>query len=65
MQSRRFLLDAVVALDAPMAAAKDERKMRLTREGGLGELWRKAGLVWRFAQCNVPEQAQICLGARA
>jgi hypothetical protein len=26
-------------------APKDERNMKLTREGQLGELWRKAGLV--------------------
>jgi hypothetical protein len=34
----------VVALD-PAAAAKDERNMKLSREGQLGGLWNKAGLV--------------------
>jgi ubiquinone/menaquinone biosynthesis C-methylase UbiE len=44
MQSLRFFWDEVVALD-PGMAPKDERNMKLTREGQLGELWRKAGLV--------------------
>ena len=44
MQSLRFFWDEVVALD-PAMAPKDERNMKLTREGQLGELWRKAGLV--------------------
>ncbi len=44
MQSLRFFWDEVVALD-PGIAPKDERNMKLTREGQLGELWRKAGLV--------------------
>jgi len=44
MQSLRFFWDEVVALD-PAMAPKDERNVKLTREGQLGELWRKAGLV--------------------
>ena len=44
MQSLRFFWDEVVALD-PGMAPKDERNMKLTHEGQLGELWRKAGLV--------------------
>lgn len=44
MQSLRYFWDEVVALD-PAMAPKDERNMKLTREGQLGELWRKAGLV--------------------
>jgi SAM-dependent methyltransferase len=43
MESLRFFWDEVVALD-PAAAAKDERNMKLSREGQLGEAWRKAGL---------------------
>jgi len=44
MQSLRFFWDEVVALD-PVAAPKDERNMKLSREGQLGALWKKAGLV--------------------
>ena len=43
MQMLRFFWDEVVALD-PAMAPKDERHMKLSREGQLGELWRKAGL---------------------
>jgi SAM-dependent methyltransferase len=43
MEMLRFFWDEVVALD-PAAEAKDERHMKLTREGQLGALWRKAGL---------------------
>ncbi|HEV2430907.1 MAG TPA: hypothetical protein VGT43_05290, partial [Burkholderiales bacterium] len=49
-------LDAVVALE-PAAAAKDERNMKLTRQGQLGELWRKAGLIKVDEQPLVIEQA--------
>lgn len=49
MQMLRFFWDEVVALD-PAAAPKDERHMKLSREGQLGQLWRKAGLA------NVQEQ---------
>lgn len=44
MEMLRFFWDEVVALD-PATAAKDERNMKLSREGQLGELWQKAGLV--------------------
>ncbi len=44
MQSLRFFWDEVTALD-PAMAPKDERNMKLTREGQLGEVWKKAGLV--------------------
>jgi ubiquinone/menaquinone biosynthesis C-methylase UbiE len=44
MEMLRFFWDEVVALD-PATAPKDERNMKLSREGQLGELWRKAGLV--------------------
>jgi ubiquinone/menaquinone biosynthesis C-methylase UbiE len=44
MEMLRFFWDEVVALD-PTMAPKDERNMKLTREGQLGELWQKAGLV--------------------
>lgn len=44
MQSLRFFWDEVVALD-PAMEPKDERHMKLTRQGQLGEAWKKAGLV--------------------
>jgi SAM-dependent methyltransferase len=44
MQMLRFFWDEVVALD-PAMAPKDERNMKLSREGQLGELWREAGLL--------------------
>jgi SAM-dependent methyltransferase len=44
MEMLRFFWDEVVALD-PAMAPKDERHMKLSREGQLGELWKKAGLV--------------------
>jgi len=50
MQMLRYFWDEVIALD-PAMEAKDERHMKLSRQGQLGDLWRKAGLV------NVEEQA--------
>ena len=44
MEMLRFFWDEVVAQD-PAMAPKDERNMKLSREGQLGELWKKAGLV--------------------
>lgn len=49
MEMLRFFWDEVVALE-PGMASKDERHMKLSRQGQLGELWRKSGLV------NVREQ---------
>ena len=43
MQMLRFFWDEAVALD-PAADKKDERHMKLSREGQLGEAWKKAGL---------------------
>jgi len=43
MEMLRFFWDEVVALD-PAMESKDERHMKLSREGQLGALWRKAGL---------------------
>ncbi len=43
MEMLRFFWDEVVALD-PAMEPKDERHMKLSREGELGALWRKAGL---------------------
>jgi SAM-dependent methyltransferase len=43
MQMLRFFWDEVVALD-PAMAPKDERNMKLSRKGQLGELWARAGL---------------------
>lgn len=44
MQMLRFFWDEAVALD-PAIEPKDERHMKLSREGQLGELWKKAGLI--------------------
>jgi SAM-dependent methyltransferase len=44
MQMLRYFWDEVIALD-PAMEAKDERHMKLSRQGQLGDLWRKAGLV--------------------
>lgn len=52
MQMLRFFWDEVVAQD-PAMAPRDERNMKLSREGQLGELWKKTGLV------NVQEQALV------
>jgi len=43
MEMLRFFWDEAVALD-PAMEPKDERHMKLSREGQLGALWRKAGL---------------------
>jgi SAM-dependent methyltransferase len=52
MQMLRFFWDEAVAID-PAIEPKDERHMKLSRQGQLGELWRKAGLV------NVKEEALV------
>ena len=44
MQMLRFFWDEAVAVD-PAIEPKDERHMKLSREGQLGELWNRAGLV--------------------
>lgn len=44
MEMLRFFWDEVIALD-PALAARDERNMKLSRAGQLGDLWRTAGLV--------------------
>jgi SAM-dependent methyltransferase len=49
MQMLRYFWDEVIALD-PAMEPKDERHMKLSRRGQLGELWRKAGFT------NVEEQ---------
>jgi SAM-dependent methyltransferase len=43
MQMLRFFWDEAVALD-PAIESKDERHMKLSRQGQLGDLWKKAGL---------------------
>jgi ubiquinone/menaquinone biosynthesis C-methylase UbiE len=43
MQMLRFFWDEAVALDAAIEP-KDERHMKLSRQGQLGDLWKKAGL---------------------
>ena len=44
MQMLRFFWDEAVALN-PAIEPKDERHMKLSHEGQLGELWKKAGLI--------------------
>jgi hypothetical protein len=44
MQMLRFFWDEAVALD-PAVEPKDERHMKLSRQGQLGDLWRQAGLI--------------------
>lgn len=44
MQSLRFFWDEAIALD-PAIEPKDERHMKLSRQGQLADLWKKAGLV--------------------
>jgi len=44
MQMLRFFWDEAVALD-PAIEPRDERHMKLSRQGQLGDLWRKAGLI--------------------
>jgi SAM-dependent methyltransferase len=56
MEMLRFFWDEVVALD-PAMAPKDERNMKLSREGQLAELWKTAGLINIREQPLVIEQA--------
>jgi len=55
MQMLRFFWDEAVALD-PAIEPKDERHMKLSRRGQLGELWKKAGLVDVHEQALTIEQ---------
>jgi ubiquinone/menaquinone biosynthesis C-methylase UbiE len=52
MQMLRFFWDEAVALE-PAIEPKDERHMKLSHQGELGDLWRKAGLI------NVKEQPLV------
>ena len=52
MQMLRFFWDEAIALD-PAIEAKDERHMKLSRQGQLSDLWKKAGLN------NVKEEALV------
>jgi SAM-dependent methyltransferase len=56
MESLRIFWDEAVALE-PAAEPRHERNMKLTRQGELGELWRKAGLVRIKERPLVIEQA--------
>ena len=44
MQMLRFFWDEAIAFD-PAIEPKDERHMKLSRQGQLGDLWKKAGLI--------------------
>jgi SAM-dependent methyltransferase len=44
MQMLRFFWDEAIALD-PAIEPKDERHMKLSRQGQLGNLWKNAGLI--------------------
>ncbi len=61
MEMLRFFWDEVIALD-PAMAPKDERHMKLSREGQLGELWNTAGLVNVQEKPLVIEQAFSSFG---
>lgn len=52
MQMLRIFWDEAIALD-PAIEPKDERHMKLSRQGQLGDLWKKAGLV------NVKEESLV------
>ena len=52
MQMLRFFWDEAIALD-PAIEPRDERHMKLSRQGQLGDLWKKAGLI------NVKEQPLV------
>ena len=52
MQMLRFFWDEAIALD-PAIEPKDERHMKLSRQGQLSDLWKKAGLN------NVKEEALV------
>jgi SAM-dependent methyltransferase len=56
MQMLRFFWDEAIALD-PAIEPKDERHMKLSRQGQLGDLWKSAGLVNIKEQPLVIEQA--------
>jgi SAM-dependent methyltransferase len=58
MEMLRFFWDEVIALD-PAMDKKDERHMKLSREGQLGDLWRNAGLI------NVQEKPLVITQAFA
>jgi ubiquinone/menaquinone biosynthesis C-methylase UbiE len=56
MEMLRFFWDEVVALE-PAMAPKDERNMKLSRQGQLAELWKKTGFVAVQERPLVIEQA--------
>lgn len=56
MQSLRFFWDEAIAFD-PAIEPRDERHMKLSRHGQLGDLWRKAGLVGVVEQPLTIEQS--------
>ena len=56
MESLRIFWDEAVALE-PSAAPKHERNMKLSRQGELGELWRKSGLGDVVEQAIIVEQS--------
>lgn len=56
MEMLRFFWDEAVAFD-PAVEPRDERHMKLSRQGQLGELWKKAGLLNVQEKPLVIEQA--------
>ncbi len=56
MQMLRFFWDEAVALD-PAVEPRDERHMKLSRQGQLGDLWKKAGLIGIKEEPLVIDQA--------
>jgi SAM-dependent methyltransferase len=58
MQMLRFFWDEAIALD-PAIEPKDERHMKLSRQGQLGDLWKKAGLINIKEEFLVIDQAYL------
>jgi SAM-dependent methyltransferase len=58
MQMLRFFWDEAVAFD-PAIEPKDERYMKLSRQGQLGDLWKMAGLINVWEAPLVIEQAYV------
>lgn len=61
MQMLRFFWDEAIALD-PAIEPRDERHMKLSRQGQLGDLWRTAGLINVKEQPLVIDQAYSSFG---
>ena len=63
MQMLRFFWDEAVALD-PVVEPNDQRHMKLSRQGQLGDLWRTAGLMNVKEEGLMIDQAYSSTGSR-